>query len=450
MTRGLTGILVGLCLLSVGITAGAILYTWQRVTIPGIPSTMTLFREPEIKKESFGKQLEKRIKQVLCPSDLTSQDAANVLVAGIDGILAPGRKARTFRTDSIHLVRFYPKAHHAAVLSLPRDLRVRLGKRHGYDKINAAYVYGGKDLLLETINHIFAESEPPLSVDKYLILNLEAFIHVVDEFGGIDLDVEKRMKYKDNWGGLDINLQPGFQHLDGRQAMGYVRFRKDRTGDLGRIVRQQKFATEFIKQTSGFRDRIKLKGVFDDLIAKGDLQTDMGFCDFMAMKDAFEGEDLDHRLMPIPMPAVDDMISGISYLLPSAKSIKEISSKVFSQDPTRDFLEMEPLKLVNSCPAEDRGNFLKALLRANGVRFSAVERRTRKVPAVTTVYGPVSDTMRQRLSSFFTEPVIFEDAPLPWVSPPPGGDISASIETPDAALASAPALVLGSDACRGL
>ncbi len=74
--------------------------------------------------------------------------------------------------------------------------------------------------------------------DKYVALDFDGFEQAIDHLDGVDLTVDKKMDYDDNWGHLHIHLKPGFQHLDGRQAMGFVRFRHS-DSDLVRTQRQQ-------------------------------------------------------------------------------------------------------------------------------------------------------------------------------------------------------------------
>lgn len=453
MARSLTAILVSLCLISLGITVSSIMYSWSHVRLPGMVTDHVQGQEDE--DDGGILALPKRLLRPLvhlCHSDLEGESIANVLIAGIDGSLVKGRHFKTARTDSIHLLRVYSQGKHAALLSVPRDLRVELGNGGGWDKINAAYVYGGQDKLKETLSTLFSYEGQPMQIDRYLILNLQAFIHVVDAFGGIDLNVEKKMKYKDSWGGLDIDLKPGLQHLDGRQAMGYVRFRHDRMGDLGRIVRQQNFGREFIKQTSGIMDRFKLKGIYEDLVEKGDIQTDLGFCDLLYIKDMFQGKDLDNRLIPVSLPVVDAMYGRISFLEANQKSVREISEKMFRQPKDIAFLTSEPVKLVNACPYESRGNFIKSLLRVNGVRLSGTARQERGRPDTTTVRGSVSPALKMSLDSFFGGKVRYEPAVVKPGAPipPPAPDLSEDNEEGGTKLDPAAELVLGSDACRGL
>lgn len=139
------------------------------------------------------------------------------------------------RTDTILVaqVDFVNQRIHA--LSIPRDTLVRI-PRHGWGKINSAHVLGGPRLLVETVSNLLGN----LQIDHVVIVSYKAFEEAIDALGGVTIEVEKRMRYHDNWGDLHIDLQPGVQRLNGKQALGYVRFRHT-DSDFHRIERQQKF-----------------------------------------------------------------------------------------------------------------------------------------------------------------------------------------------------------------
>lgn len=141
----------------------------------------------------------------------------------------------TARTDTIVVVQFDFKNQRVNALSIPRDTLVRI-PRHGWGKINSAHVLGGPQLLAETVSQLLGN----IRIDHLVIVNYKAFEEAVDALGGVTIEVEKRMRYHDNWGDLHIDLQPGVQHLNGKQALGYVRFRHT-DSDFHRIERQQKF-----------------------------------------------------------------------------------------------------------------------------------------------------------------------------------------------------------------
>lgn len=151
------------------------------------------------------------------------------------------------RSDTLILVRLDPQTRSISMLSIPRDLRVEI-PGHGADRINAAYsLGGGKDgaaLALETVKQLTG-----LQINDFVDINFRGFIRVIDKLGGAYFMVDRRY-YNDtavtNFASID--LQPGYQRLDGRDALSFVRFRHDQTGDFGRIVRQQMFLRELKRQ----------------------------------------------------------------------------------------------------------------------------------------------------------------------------------------------------------
>lgn len=361
------------------------------------------------------------VRDAVCPTQLKSFEAVNILVAGVDQ-----RAGDVGRTDSIHMLRIYNNSGYAGIFSIPRDSYVFIGDTKHQDKINSAYALGGTDRLVRTVENFLG-----VPMDDHIVVNLNAFIKVVDDFGGIDLDVEKRMKYNDRRGNLHIDLQPGQQHLNGVQAMGYVRFRHDRTGDFGRIFRQQKFAQEFVKQKVGITNMGRLEDTFDQLSASKDIQTDLTVCDVMYLKSFFKPEDIDNRMIPVMIPGeVGTARGGMSIVLPIESYREEVERLVLKQQQPIEFFSDDPLVFQNTCGSEERGNFIKSLLRMNGVRFSKASRGNRQ-PPTTVVRGDVPAGLASQLRNFFTGRVTF----LPAVA----GEKPAP-----------PSLELGLDACRKL
>ena len=156
---------------------------------------------------------------------IKARNKSTVLIMGVDV-----RKDDTGRSDTMMVATVDPKYDHASLMSIPRDTRVRI-YGYGFDKINAAFAYGGEPLAEKTVENFLG-----IDIDHYIIVDVKSFVKIIDAIGGIDINVEKRMKY----GGLYINIFPGRQHMDGRKAVTYVRYR-DSEGDIGRIERQQKF-----------------------------------------------------------------------------------------------------------------------------------------------------------------------------------------------------------------
>lgn len=164
-----------------------------------------------------------------------NQTAMNLMIIGrdrdYDDRTDQVLKSRA-RSDMLMVAHVDFAKNSISLLSIPRDTRAYV-PGHGTTKINAAHQFGGPALSEKVVQGTFG-----IPSDKYLALDFEGFEQAIDILGGVDLVVDKKMDYDDNWGHLHIHLKPGFQHLDGKQAMGFVRFRHS-DSDLVRTRRQQ-------------------------------------------------------------------------------------------------------------------------------------------------------------------------------------------------------------------
>ncbi len=162
------------------------------------------------------------------------QSALNLMVIGRDRDYSDSDqilKSRG-RSDMLMVAHLDFDKKTVSLLSIPRDTLARI-PGHGTTKINAAHKYGGPPLSEQTVQDNFG-----IPSDKFVALDFDGFEKAIDEMGGVDLTVDKKMDYDDNWGHLHIHLKPGMQHLNGQQAMGFVRFRHS-DSDLVRTQRQQ-------------------------------------------------------------------------------------------------------------------------------------------------------------------------------------------------------------------
>jgi LCP family protein required for cell wall assembly len=147
------------------------------------------------------------------------------------------------RSDTIMLVRADPVAKTISMLSFPRDMRVPIhcpGKLPYESKINAAYAACGEAGTLETVQALTG-----IGINYLVTVDFHGFKQIVDKLGGVWIDVDHRY-FNDNGGRTTgdtyatINLWPGYQKLDGSQALDYARFRHT-DSDLYRVARQQLF-----------------------------------------------------------------------------------------------------------------------------------------------------------------------------------------------------------------
>jgi LCP family protein required for cell wall assembly len=133
------------------------------------------------------------------------------------------------RTDTIMIV-YLPPGGKPALISVPRDSYVDIPK-HGKNKINAAYAFGGPELLVQTV-----EQNTGLRMDGYMEIGFGGFVNIIDALGGIRMCLPNAINDHDS----HIDLPKGCQTLSGTEALGYVRMRKaDPLGDLGRVQRQR-------------------------------------------------------------------------------------------------------------------------------------------------------------------------------------------------------------------
>jgi LCP family protein required for cell wall assembly len=157
------------------------------------------------------------------------------LVYDVDGkiILALGN------TDALEVIHINPITNKILLYSIPRDTVVEI-PGYGNHKINAAYNLGGIKLLKESVIKLTGAR-----LDGYIMVNTKFLEDTIDILGGIRIYVDKDMDYDDKAAKLHIHLKQGEQKLNGKQAIGFVRFRMDVMGDLSRIDRQQSFMKAF-------------------------------------------------------------------------------------------------------------------------------------------------------------------------------------------------------------
>ena len=165
------------------------------------------------------------------------------------------------------------------VTQVPRDTFVE-SPNLGVQKVNALYAMAGIDATRNEVGQLVGTP-----VQKHLKVNLRAVERVADALGGVEVTVPKRMAYVDHTQGLYIDLYPGKQTLKGRELEGFLRFRHDENGDLGRMDRQ----------------RLVINEVFRKLVNPSSLVQ-------LPTLLKIAGEDIDTNLSPLDMSRVIGMM----------------------------------------------------------------------------------------------------------------------------------------------
>jgi LCP family protein required for cell wall assembly len=169
------------------------------------------------------------------------------------------------RTDTIMILHVSPKRDKAVMVSLPRDLRVTIDGRPS--KINAAFAFGGPDLLVKTV-----EQTTGLAINHYAEIDFAGFLKVVDALGGVTLCNRSGHRLDDRF--ANLHMAPGCQKMNGVQALAFVRARHV-DSDFGRIGRQQEFMRAVLGEMERRGNLFNLPKLMDVAdVASDHIQTD--------------------------------------------------------------------------------------------------------------------------------------------------------------------------------
>ena len=171
------------------------------------------------------------------------QNDLNILIIGTDS-----RGEDRGRSDSLMVAHYDQKRKQPKLISIMRDSYVDI-PAYGKDKINAAYSYGGIELVRKTLKENF-----DLPIEYYVTINFDHFKEAIDNLfpKGVTIDAEKDLD-------LDqVFIKAGKQKMDGNTLLQYSRFREDEEGDFGRIRRQQQVLSAISQQVTNVTSLSKL------------------------------------------------------------------------------------------------------------------------------------------------------------------------------------------------
>jgi len=149
----------------------------------------------------------------------------NYLLLGIDD--DGGERSRT---DAMMVLSWDKTAGSIKVISFMRDIYAEIPGYKSY-KLNTAYYLGGLQTVKDTITGMFG-----VPIHHYAIIDFDNFESIVDIAfpSGVEINVQKEMSEQ-----IGVTLTPGLKQLNGKELLGYARFRADNEGDFGRVGRQQ-------------------------------------------------------------------------------------------------------------------------------------------------------------------------------------------------------------------
>jgi len=163
--------------------------------------------------------------------------SVNILVMGVEpnpNVRNTSPEAFSGSSETMLLLRLEPNDKAMRVLSIPKDSQVTIPEI-GLEKISIANSLGGPAFAARVVSRTLNN----VPIDRYVRITTDALRELVDQLGGVEVFVPQRMAYKDATQQFEIDLEPGWQTLNGEQAVQFARFRDSETGDLERVQRQQ-------------------------------------------------------------------------------------------------------------------------------------------------------------------------------------------------------------------
>lgn len=265
-----------------------------------------------------------------------NNDRVNFLILGLRG--EEDTEYGGLLTDTIMVASVDLKKKQAALISIPRDIYLRIPTTQKKEKINAAYLIGeqklagggGLELSKRTTEYVTG-----LYIDKVISVDLEAFKEVVDIFGGVDIYLQKEFSENKQWGN-DFRVASGWQHLDGDTALYYVRSRYS-TNDFDRARRQQQVLMAIKDKAAqlGFLiNPFKINSMLE--ILKNKVKTDITIFDiikYSRLMQEIGNNNIKHRVFSTEDGTLTQThIDGAYVLLPASgnfREIREISKNIF-------------------------------------------------------------------------------------------------------------------------
>ncbi len=252
------------------------------------------------------------------------------------------------RTDTIMLVHLQSDQKHGYVVSIPRDTFVDIPKAPRWDggkaKINASYEYGGVPLLVQTV-----EAFTGARIDHVVVIDFRGVERVVDALGGIDVTVTRSVRDSQT----KARFTKGVNHLNGKQALDYVRQRYGLPeGDFDRIKRQHQFLFALLAKAgetgtlanplklNAFLDAASKSITVDDNLQMIDLAVQLRAlrpADFTFMTTPIAGYDTDPTWGSILVPQVEKAAELFSAMTADTLAAWVLDNPVYASDPTGGF-----------------------------------------------------------------------------------------------------------------
>jgi LCP family protein required for cell wall assembly len=329
-----------------------------------------------------GRQLNTGLPEVIPGLEMNTPDHANIneriniVMLGLD-IRRDEPDDMPARTDSVMILTMDPFSKRGGAFSIPRDTWVEIPDGYGgyiNDRINVVYELGeytykdydggGAGLVKDTIEHNF-----DIPIDNYVVLNFNNFIELIDELGGIEIDVPE-YAYDPSYSDCNscytypVEFLEGPEEMEGERALAYARIRAS-DNDFKRIERQQLVLRAVSKKAADlgtvFSNPVNLYKKYNDAV-----KTDISEFQIPGLADLARqvGPDNIRTVSMADATYPCDYCPGAVLLFNEAK-MKKLRDQVFSQFPTED--DGATVQILNGTEVPDLAAYLASLLRGQGM-----------------------------------------------------------------------------------
>lgn len=253
------------------------------------------------------------------PVDLNKKEPFSVLLLGID----TGDLGRTEqgRSDTLMVATVNPNDNKTTLVSIPRDTYVDIVGYGTQDKINHAYAFGGAAMSMDTV-----EKYLDIPIDHYVSINMMGIKELVDAVGGVDVNNDLEF------------TQDGHQyafgpiHLNGEEALGYIRMRhEDPRGDYGRQLRQRFIVEAVVKKVLTLDGVTQYRNILDAV--EGNMKTDLSFNNMQ--KIALDYRSAFTTIDQLQMQGDGFMQDGVSYQRVSEDELQAVQKQLKKQLDTK-------------------------------------------------------------------------------------------------------------------
>lgn len=245
------------------------------------------------------------------------KEPVSILLLGVEDYASGGSGGRS---DTIMVATFNPDLKTMKLVSIPRDTKVYIPSQDKYDKINHSF-NSGKESTIETVEDFL-----DIPIDYYATVNFEGFKTIIDEIGGVDVEVPFDFwEYTDGWPREKIYFKEGISHLNGEEALAYARMRKrDPNGDFGRNDRQKQIIKAMVDTIVTPKNLLKI----DDIAkhAGENVETNMkvsAAISFITNFKSFTSESITNLKLE-----GEGENNGIYYFIPDEESLEELKAEL--------------------------------------------------------------------------------------------------------------------------